>query len=400
MWQSNWLAQTDNYSTTTEYFFIGVSAPQTVDAISNLIPGSGSYMYTILPTSNNVNLIVLFTGWSNASTAINALWYNNSNEASLSTAPFNDDLLYINDGVMEMYDSAINYLTKYNTSGEYYIAISFGGGSSTGAWAQGSSGGIYSIYEAVTADGSGFTYTEYSATSETSVDTQTGVGTGALIYGNGSDNKQSFNCIVFDIEDPSGTSSSGIDFINLFDYIKNNPNSNFYNSGVTIIVTISHSCSNAMGSAVCSQIYQGYNGQTYIGVYDYISPQLYTQNLGTTNEYCANYQILWSDFVSDMKVNPMFTTYGISMLLPSINFNTLLTTGGSNVDTSPNLYYYQSKSNTDPLTVSDGLASGDIAINYPTDNGAQGFFNVIFSTSGSIGGSIQWVNGTITNISS
>jgi hypothetical protein len=299
---------------------------------------------------------------------------------------------------MEMYNSAINYLTTYNTNGIYFIGISFGGGYTTGAWAQGSSGGIYSIYEAVTASGVTFSYTEYSATSETTVDTQNGVGNGTLIYGNGSNGDQSFNCIVFDIEQPIGTSSSGIDFINLFDYIKNNPNSNFYNSGVTIIVSISHSCSEGIGSNVCSQIYQGYNGTSYIGVYDYISPQLYTQNLGTTNEYCANYQILWSDFVSDIQMNPIFMTYGTSMILPSINFNTLLTTGGSNAGLSPNLYYYQSVGNSVPLTTADGRPSGTQIINYSTDNGAEGFFNTIFSTSGSIGGSIQWVNGTIGSI--
>jgi hypothetical protein len=54
--------------------------------------------------------------------------------------------------------------------------------------------------------------------------------------------------------------------------------------------------------------------------------------------------------------------------------------------------------NSAPLTTADGLASGIQIINYSTDNGAEGFFNTIFSTSGSIGGSIQWVNGTIGSI--
>lgn len=151
-----------------------------------------------------------------------------------------------------------------------------------------------------------------------------------------------------------------------------------------------------IGGDVCRQIYQGYNGQNYIGVYDYISPQLYTQNIGSTNEYCDNYQITWSAFVSYMGKNPMFKKYGMAMILPSLNFNSLNTTGGSNDSNPPNLYYYQSVGNNAPITKEGGRPSGTEIIPYKVDSGANPFFNAIFGKSGvNTGGSIQWVNGAL-----
>ena len=84
------------------------------------------------------------------------------------------------------------------------------------------------------------------------------------------------------------------------------------------------------------------------------------------------------------------------MILPSLNFNSLESTGGINNGNAPNLYFYQSVGNNAPITISDGLASGIYTIDYSIDNGAIGFYNTIFgSTSELLGGSIQWINGNI-----
>jgi hypothetical protein len=403
MWQGNWVGSTYNYSPFAQYFFTQVTGQQTPDRgpNNNLVPGGGFHIYTTLPIENNINLIVLFAGYSNCASALNNYKiYNGGNSAvapssiSINGAviEINDALLDNNNGSIDMYQSCLNYFNYYSVN-NYLIGLCFGGGNANGAWGQGSSGGIYSIYQAVTLPGVGFSYNEYNASSASISGQQSGAGTGILLYGNTSSNK--FNCLVFDIEDGIGSSSSGIDFINLFDYIKNNPNSTFYNSDVIIVVSMSHSCSQMIGGDVCRQIYQGYNGSEYIGVYDYVSPQLYTQNMGSTNEYCANYQIVWSDFINYMNMNPMFQAYGLTMILPSINFNSLTNTGGTNDGNAPNLYYYQSVGNNAPISNDGGLASGTQIINYSADFGANPFFNVIAKSNTNIGGSIQWVNGAL-----
>ena len=407
MWQNNFIGATYDYGLIDQYFFIGVTAPQTPDNYpnNNLVPSGGLHLYTTLPIENNINLIILFSGYSNCFSALNAYKLYNGGDSSVapssigidnSTIYINDNLLDNNNGSINLYQSSLNYFDHYGIS-KYLIGICFGGGNANGAWGQGILGAIYSIYQAVTNYGVKFSYYEYNASSEKQGSKMTGVGYGSLIYGKKTKKSvNEFNCLVFDIEDGIGTSSSGIDFINLFDYIKNNPNSTFYNTDVVIIVSMSHSCSQMIGGDVCRQIYEGYNGQVYIGAYDYISPQLYTQNIGSTNEYCDNYQIVWSAFVSYMGKNPMFKKYGISMLLPSLNFNSLNTTGGSNDSNSPNLYYYQSVGNNAPITNDGGRASGTEIIPYTSDYGANPFFNAIFGKNNkNTGGAIQWVNGAL-----
>ena len=188
MWQGNFISSTYTYTPVTQYFFTEVSTTQTpatslIPGISNLVPGSGSYTYATLPIDNNINAIILFTGYSNCSTALSELYYYNGGISTPSTT-YNDNLLVNNNGDIQMYESSINYLINYTTNTintntpniPSLIGISFGGGNTAGAWGQGTSGGIYSIYEATTTLGATFSYTEYSVEGDV-CNTQTGVGT-------------------------------------------------------------------------------------------------------------------------------------------------------------------------------------------------------------------------------
>jgi hypothetical protein len=219
-------------------------------------------------------------------------------------------------------------------------------------------------------------------------------------------------------------SSSGQDFINLFNYIKTNPNSVFKSSGFPqplIIVSISHSCSNNIGESVIGPILSA--NPSY---YDYISPQLYTCNIGTTNEYLANSQIAWCsawnntsdptvpNFTDLLEQNDTYITYGVNMIIPSINNSTLYSGGSSTNPTQyPNLYWYetdysnQTNSSSTPTPNSASSAPGNInssvegAISFSIDTGAVDFFNTMFNTTTSsptLGGCISWVNGTVTTI--
>ena len=218
-----------------------------------------------------------------------------------------------------MYSNAMNYF-KSNGVENFLISLCFGGGlDTTGGWNTGYNGAIYSIYEACTKKEISFSYTE----TETG-NTLSGVGSGLLDY--------SYNSFTFDIEtwsSASSTGSSGNDFLNLFNYIKTNPNSNYYTYEMVIIVSIAHSCSNfnRIGQKVISEILADKTKS-----YDFISPQLYTQNVGSMVEYCANYNILWTDtgsndsFVYYLSQNSNYNVYGTSMILSSLFTNNLLNT--------------------------------------------------------------------------
>ena len=82
------------------------------------------------------------------------------------------------------------------------------------------------------------------------------------------------------------------------------------------------------------------------------------------------------------------------MVLPIINLSNLYTTGGTNDGLYPNLYWYQaSGNNVNPPSES---ASGWITIPYNKDTGVVNFFNSIFGqTVTSLGGYIQWIDGTL-----
>lgn len=362
-WQGNFV----NSSPAIQYFFDKVTSEQTsYQGPNNLTSTSKQFNYYGDNLPQGLNTIILFTGYSKATDVL-----DNLNNYTTST---------------NMYSNAMNYF-KSNNVENFLISLCFGGGlDTTGGWNTGYNGAIFSIYEACTKKGVSFSYTE----SDTG-NVLHGVGTGLLDY--------SYNSFTFDIEtwsSTSGSGSSGTDFINLFNYIKKNQNSNFYTYEMIIIVTIAHSCSNynGTGQKVISQILADKTGS-----YDFISPQLYTQNVGTTVEYCANYNILWTDtgsndsFVYYLKQNTNYALYGTSMILPSLFYNNLLNTGGSNNANPPNLYFYQSNSTSSNPPIA--TASGWKTIDYTVDNGAGEFFNTIFNSTNQSGGALQWVNGDL-----
>lgn len=362
-WQGNFVGS----SPITQYYFGSVSAPQTsYQAPNNLVPTSTQFNYYGDNLPLGLNTIVLFTGYSKASDVLN-------------------NLINYTTGT-NMYSNAMNYF-KSNGVENFLISLCFGGGlDTTGGWNTGSGGAIYSIYEACTKKGISFSYQE----TETG-NTLSGVGTGLLDY--------SYNSFTFDIEtwnSAAGSGSSGTDFLNLFNYIKTNPNSNYYTYEMVIIVSIAHSCSNfnGTGQKVISEILADKTKS-----YDFISPQLYTQNVGSMLEYCANYNILWTDtgsndsFVYYLSQNTNYNVYGTSMILPSLFTNNLLNTGGSNNSNPPNLYFYQSNSTSTSPQIA--TASGWKQIDYNVDNGATNFFNTLFNSTNNLGGSLQWNNGDL-----
>lgn len=152
-----------------------------------------------------------------------------------------------------------------------------------------------------------------------------------------------------------------------------------------LLLCVAHSCSNynGTGQSVVSTLLSDSTGS-----YDYFQTQMYTENVGTTNEYCANYNILWTGttgFVYYLSQNANYNTYGNTFLLPAIYFANLYNTAGTNTPGNPNLYFYQSSGNaTNPITIS-----------YTNDTGVNAFFQAITGISESIGGYVQWVNGTV-----
>lgn len=363
-WQGNFVGS----SPKIQYYFDKVLNPQTnYQEPSNLISTNSNFIYYGDNIPQNINTIILFTGYSKVSDIL-------KNLTNYTTG-------------INMYTNAKNYFVSNNIT-NYLLSLCFGGGlSNTGGWDTGMSGAVYSIYEACTKKGVQFSYEETGTGN-----TLTGTGTGVLDY--------SYNSFTFDLETwgySSNSGSTGKDFINLFNYIKTNQNSTFYSWEMIIIVTIAHSCSNynGTGQQVISELLMDSTGS-----YDFISPQLYTQNVGTTNEYCANYNILWSNtgsndnFVYYLSQNKNFIKYGLGMILPSLSYNYLLNSGGSNDSNPPNLYFYQSSSND--INPPIATASGWKQINYQIDNGACSFFNSIFNLSDvDLGGSIQWINGDL-----
>ena len=345
---------------------------------------SGTYtLYSSLPAG--LNSIFIFTGQADINTIIN----NNYDEVC--------------------YNNAVSYLNS--NANPYLIGLVVGGGTpSTGGW---NLTVIQNLYAAVTkSDAPHFTYVDSTGT------TQNVTGNGKLT--------NNYNCLVFDIECYNGTyAPKASDFTNLFYYIKNGTGSTFNQttgSAMKIIVTMSHSISNYnAGSGTTSKasdLVDLYASSTY----DYISPQLYTVNAGTTNEYCANSSCDWTsvngtnndNVIDNLKTNSNFTTYGLNMILPSINLTCLYSTGGSNNNSPANLYWSQTGDNTSynesqagflPIENTYGTVNrvqiGDYYYNQYTSNytdtGAVDFFNTIFGASGqTLGGYIQWVNGSVT----
>ena len=365
-----------------QYIASGYGGVPTDVQYINTVSGTFNYYGESIP-AGAFNSIFLFSGYSNVSSALNT----------------------VTTGSPSMFNTAYNYLTPLG-SGKYLIGLVLGGGNDSGAWNLGNDGAIYYIYEAVTTTGNIYSYTDSGG------NTMFVTGTGLLDY--------TYNCLVFDIENYSTTASQSSDFENLFTYIKTNPNSTFYPYEMVIIVTMAHSISvyGTLGGDYLADLYKS-------NTYDYISPQIYTQNVGTTNEYCGTGICMWSKFqynsptfIDNLTTNNNFSTYGLNMILPSINLSCLYTTAGSNVGNPANLYWYQNTSsnyssptyaisgyqpiaNTFDSTSETNIVIDDVSYNQYTsnytDNGSVNFFNTIFDASGqTLGGYAQWVNGTLT----
>lgn len=405
LWGGNFV----NYSPITQYYAAYDSSGQTYTDTSsnNIVTGNGVFKYNSNPptdasgstdVSGNLNCITIFSGYSNVTSAL-------STSLGMTNYTTNQNL----------YSIATEYFSNNNVT-NYLLSLTLGGGYAlTGSWDTGTSGSIYAMYEAVTPVGVSFSYTE------TSGNAMSGIGSGALTYGTNSSTYSAYNCLCFDIETYTSGSvgSSGQDFLNLFQYIKYNSNSLFYNTGVIIIITIAHSCSgyNGDGYSVFSTILSDVTGSTTGSPsYDYFSPQLYTENVGINNEYCANYLLSWGSvdtsgtFAYFLNQNTNYSNYQNAMILPAINNLTLLNSGGSYTytDTSgiqqtqgnngkpSNLYWYQSAQSASSASYAYAAGpSPNEEINYPTDTGAESFFTTIFSNSSALGGGLQWLNGEL-----
>ena len=373
MWQGNFV----NFSPTTQYFAGSVSAPQTYtdETNSNIVASFGAYNYSsnVTPsgTGTPYNAIFQFSGNSNAQAAINS-------NINYTTGTNN-------------YTTAQNYFTSNGVT-KSLMCLTIGGGYNvTGSWNAGSAGAMYSVYQVVTKKGVAFSYKETGTGN-----TLSGTGTGTLY-------PDLYNSICFDIETwgagPGDTSygSTGQDFLNICAYIKTNINSTYYldpsldENPCIIIMTVAHSCSNYNGT--------GYDTISTLlsdttGCYDYFSPQLYTENIGTTTEYTQNSNLSWSQFNTFLSKNANYQKHGSGFILPALNYLGLLNNGGTNDGNPPNLYWYQSSdSGTNPPVFT--AAGATEAIEYTVDTGAENFFNAILGVTETLGGSIQWVNGTL-----
>ena len=152
-----------------------------------------------------------------------------------------------------------------------------------------------------------------------------------------------------------------------------------------IIITTPHSggfftngISQNVGGAEYLPLYkgilEGYNDEAGTNpgavLYDLISPQMYTCNLGTTVEYAQNDAVAWvnnknsfepadetNSFRYSITQNPQYNKYGLNFITPAINYgnfdingNSLYYDcyehGGTNHNSLyPILYYYQANYN-------------------------------------------------------
>ena len=187
-----------------------------------------------------------------------------------------------------------------------------------------------------------------------------------------------YQILVLDIE--SGDSNLGTAFCDLLQTAKNN--------NLTTIVTVSHAV--PYGFTDYRTLMTNILQCKYL---DYISPQLYTQDIGTMNEYIScgsDKDFYWSEFTELVKSNPNYSERLGTMILPSIFlYNQMIYSkcGGTNTGNPPNFGYNSSGSSCNCNSKQDIYPP-----NFELDNGANTFFTLLFDVS-SIGGAIQWVNG-------
>jgi hypothetical protein len=245
---------------------------------------------------------------------------------------------------------------------------------------------------------------------------------------------------MYDANDPNAVApldacySTAKDFLTLFSWIKTQY------PFMKIILTTPHSCGNftdarnkvTIGAKEFVPLFEGgtfynYKISAFQNCYDLISPQNYTCNLGTSNEYAANENLPWTitdpddtstvSFQSAISKNEQYKLFGLNFIVPAVNFGTSSQSyncyedGGSNSNNSPNLYYYQANyndqtnntNNTSSFPTYYGSASGSNTIPYDEDTGTKDFYKAIMGYNGETipnsvntgGGCMQWVNGDL-----
>ena len=115
-----------------------------------------------------------------------------------------------------------------------------------------------------------------------------------------------FNLLAFDIE--VGASGLLADFLALFEAAQN--------MGFKIMVIVNHTCSYGISDAplLISGLYQS----EYV---NFISHEMYTENIATMNEYVANTQLPW---MGTNVYNNYGTVYSNIILNPNYNNGTIL----------------------------------------------------------------------------
>lgn len=193
-----------------------------------------------------------------------------------------------------------------------------------------------------------------------------------------------YQILVLDIE--SGDNNLGTAFCDLLQTAKNN--------GLTTIVTVSHAVPYGFSD------YRSLMTNILQCIYlDHISPQLYTQDIGTMNEYIScgsDKDFYWNEFADLLKSNPNYVDRLGTMILPSIFLYNEMTyskcgglfySGGTNTGNPPNFGY-----NSSGTTCNCEGKQNIYPVEFTVDNGANEFFTLLFDV-GYIGGAIQWVNG-------
>jgi hypothetical protein len=303
-----------------------------------------------------------------------------SSGTSASSTPYNLGVSWLqsNASTNAILDTGLNYL----------VGIMFGGGgdavnTNVAYW---TSSTIAAIQDAIEAGSSSSSGLIYSATPTT-------VSSG---YG------MTFNLLAFDIE--VGDPGLLEDFQSLFQAARD--------AGFLVMVIFNHTCSYGISDAGTTLL-PGLFKCPYV---NFISPEIYTENIGTMNEYVANTQIPWmgvnslgnpnASFESFVRINPNYKNGQI--LLPSIllynsmpysNCGGLYYSGGTNTGNPPNWTSYDGSGSGCTCDNPQVASSGNQITNYPPgfttnpDPGANTFLCNVFGCP-SIGGAVQWVNGS------
>jgi len=291
------------------------------------------------------------------------------------------------------YNIGVSWLTTQtlstpilNTGLPYIVGLMFGGGgpassSNVAYWTSSLIAGIqYSIQNSV-AGSSGLVY---SASPQ------------PVTSGYG----MTYNLLAFDIE--VGDSGLLADFLQLFQIAQE--------AGFLVMVIVNHTCSYGISDA--TTLIPGLYQSQYV---NFISNEMYTENIATMNEYVANSQIPWMGNNSSgesnesvqyyVQQNPNYNSGQIMVpgillynYMPDSNCGGLMYSGGTNTGDPPNWTSYDGSGSGCTCDIPQAATTGNTEDNYPAgfttanDPGVNSFFTQLFGCP-SIGGAIQWVNG-------